>query len=152
MSNDNKLCLVLLDEVGDMVKAVFDNNGLLGFRRLSLSFSLSLLDKSLFLGGFVLWPVLEKDLEQAGCKILVEGLGELVKGRWDLQPLLKDALLPLKTDGLGPFDVASKILLGRKSSTYTKLLRPSLKERVCYFIRLLLGSNLDSFLRGLTRK
>lgn len=67
MSDDNKLCLVLLNEVGDMVEAIFHNNGLLRLGRLSLSFSLSFLDKTIFLGSFVFWPILEKDLEEVGC-------------------------------------------------------------------------------------
>jgi len=66
MSNNNKLGLVLLNEVGHMVEAVFDYNGLLRLRRLSLSFSLGLLYKTLLLGSFVFWPVLQKDLEEAG--------------------------------------------------------------------------------------
>jgi hypothetical protein len=63
----------LLDEVGDMIDAVLHHNGFLGFNRLSLGFSLSLLQEPFLLRCLVLGPVLQKQLEKTGsCKQHIE--------------------------------------------------------------------------------
>jgi hypothetical protein len=42
----------------------------------------------------------------------VQGLGELVNGRRDFEPLVEDGSLPLQHDVAGPFDEACKISFG----------------------------------------
>lgn len=44
--------------------------------------------------------------------VLVKGLGELVDCRGDLKTLLKDGLLALETNVLGPFDETAEVALG----------------------------------------
>jgi hypothetical protein len=44
--------------------------------------------------------------------VLVQGLGELVDSRGDLETLLQDSLLALETDVLGPLDEAGQVTLG----------------------------------------
>ena len=50
-----------------MVKTILHSNRLLRFSRLSLSLGLSLLEKTLLLGCFVLRPVLEENLQERSC-------------------------------------------------------------------------------------
>lgn len=54
-----------------------------------------------------LGTVLVEELEQLGSSVLVESVGELSDGRGNLQTLVEDDLLTLKTDVFGPFDEAS---------------------------------------------
>ncbi|MFS7911886.1 hypothetical protein Hanom_Chr02g00123341 [Helianthus anomalus] len=62
------------------------------------------------------------------------GLGELVQSRRHLQPLLEDPPLPLNTNNLWPSYKSVHILLRRQCSTYSKLLRPLLKQRIHYLL------------------
>lgn len=43
-------------------------------------------------------------LKQLSSCLPVQGLGELVNGRRDFEPLVEDSSLPLQPDVAGPFD------------------------------------------------
>lgn len=61
--------------------------------------------------------------------ILVDGVGELVDGWWDLESLHENALLSLNADVLGPLDKASQVTDGLDVTTDTEVLRGLLEER-----------------------
>lgn len=71
-----------------------------------------------------------EELEELGRSVLVKSMAELSDGRGNLQALVKDDLLALKPDILGPFDEASEIALGLDVLTNTEVLRRRLEERV----------------------
>ncbi len=50
--------------------------------------------------------------------LLVQGLRELVDAGRHFQPLIKDLLLALETNVLGPANVSSEVPLGLNSATY----------------------------------
>jgi hypothetical protein len=62
--------------------------------------------------------------------VLVDGLGELVDGGWDLETLEKNALLSLDTDVLGPLDEAGKVADGLDVTADSEVLGRLLEERV----------------------
>ena len=83
-----------------------------------LSLSLLLLSSSLSDGvetGLLLLlrlrAVLVQELEQLCSGVLVQSVGELGDGWWDLQALVKDDLLALETNVLGPLHEAGEVLL-----------------------------------------
>lgn len=51
-------------------------------------------------------PVLVQELEQLSCRVLVQGVRELGKCRWDFEPLMEDDLLALETNIGGPLHEA----------------------------------------------
>ena len=51
-------------------------------------------------------------LKQLSSCLPVQGLGELVNGRRDFEPLIEDGSLPLQPDVVGPFDKACWISFG----------------------------------------
>ncbi len=61
--------------------------------------------------------------------VLVNGLGELVDGGWDLEALEKNALLSLNADVLGPFDETGKVADGLDVTTDSEVLGRLLEER-----------------------
>ena len=63
-------------------------------------------------------------------EVLVEGTGKLVERRRHLEALLEDTALALDAHDLGPLDEPVQVLLGRKRTADTELLRPLLEERV----------------------
>ena len=65
---------------------------------------------------------------------------ELVDGRRNLETLLKDGLLPLEDDVLGPSDESGQVALGLDVLADSEILGPLLEERVD---RLLLDLLLD---------
>lgn len=71
-----------------------------------------------------------RELRQFFTQVLIQSLGELVQGWWNLQPLLENPPLPLDSDHLWPFHEPMQIPLWRQSPSYAKLLWPLLKERV----------------------
>ena len=62
--------------------------------------------------------------------VLINGLGELVDGGWNLETLEKNALLSLDANVLGPFDETAQIPLGLDVLTNAKVTRTFLKEGV----------------------
>jgi hypothetical protein len=65
-----------------------------------------------------------------GSSVLIQNLGELVDGRGNLETLVQDLLLTLKTNILGPLDEARKITLGLDILTNAKVAATLLNERV----------------------
>lgn len=63
-------------------------------------------------------------------EVLVEGAGELVERRGNLEALLEDAALALDAHDLGPLHEPVEVLLGRQRATDAELLRPLLEQRV----------------------
>nr|AFK45601.1 unknown [Medicago truncatula] len=116
-----------------MVETIFHINRLLCLNCFALRFGLGPFQKTLLLFSFVLRPVLEEHLEKVCCKIFIKRLSELVKSRWNLQPLLKDPLLPLNLNIFRPFHKPCQISLWWQSTTDPKLLRPLLKKWVHHF-------------------
>ncbi len=64
----------LFNQVCDMIQSILDNNGLLGLHCFTLSLSFCLVEKTFLLGGLVLWPVFQQQLEQAGGCINIRSL------------------------------------------------------------------------------
>jgi len=113
ISNDDQLSFLLLDQGDDTVHSVTDNGGTLGGGIcLALGLSLGSLLQSLLPGLLSLRPVLVQQLEQLGGCLLVQGGLELLNWRRNLQTGLKDSLLSLQTDILGPSDKSGEISLG----------------------------------------
>lgn len=61
-------------------------------------------------------------------EVFVQGFGELVESRRDLQPLLENPPLPLNTNHLRPFHEPSQILLWWQRTTDSELLGPLLEQ------------------------
>ena len=87
----HELRLALLDEVGDVVDAELDHDGLLGLNLLARRLSLRGGDEALLLLRVILGSVLEEELEELGGEVLVEGVVELLDGGGNLETLLEDA-------------------------------------------------------------
>lgn len=113
VGDNNKRCLLRLDQGDNMVKAVFGVQGLLRVLRVLVpgSSSTSCLETSL-LFLLALGAVLVQKLEQLCGSILVEGVLELGDSRGNLETLVEDDLLTLETDVFRPLDEASKIASG----------------------------------------
>jgi len=129
ISDDNKVGLLRLDEGNGVVEAVLDEQGLLGLLVLGLLVSGSSVQTSLLL-LLGLWAVLVQKLEELGRGVLVEGVRELGDCWGDLEALVENDLLPLKTDVFGPLDETSKVGLGADVLANTEVLGASLEERV----------------------
>jgi len=139
MGDDNERGLLLLDGGGDSV----DTNGercLSGVSGVSLTggLSLSSSQKSSLLLSSVFWSVLLSKLEESSGSLSVKGVGELVDHRWDLQSLLKNSLLSLKSNVFGPSDESSKVSFRLDILTDSEVLRSLFEERVLLFNLLLL--------------
>jgi hypothetical protein len=130
ISNDNKLSLLGLDQSNDVVQTVLDDSGLLGLNLLTLSLGGSSSTETLLLLSGGLGSVLGSKLEELGSSVLVQNLGELVDGRRNLEALVQDLLLALKTNILGPLDEASEITLGLDILTNAEVAATLLNERV----------------------
>jgi len=84
MGNNNELSFAFFDEVGDMIEAEFKMNwfwsNVLGLVSSFSSLGFSLKSVLLLLSG--LWRVLSQKLEKSSRLILIDGLTELIQGRW----------------------------------------------------------------------
>lgn len=131
VGDSDELSLLAFDQGNNVVKTVLDNDGLVGLHGL-LAFSLggSSSAETLTLLSLGLGAVLVGELEELSSSVLVQGLGELVNGRGNLQALVEDLLLALKTDVVGPLDEAGDIALGLDVLANTKVLGTLLNERV----------------------
>ena len=114
VGDQDKRSLLVLDETNDVVQTVLDGVGLLAdiLLLLALLDGSSLLEETLLLLGLGLGAVLVEELESLGGGVLVEDVLELSQRRRDLQAHLKDLLLALEADVLGPLDHAGDIALG----------------------------------------
>jgi len=135
VGNDNKSSFLGFDERDDMVKTVFDKQRLLGILGV-LVFVLgsgsgsSSQTSLLLLLGF--GAVLVEELEQLSGGVLVQSVRKLGDRRRDLEALVKDDLLALKADILGPLDETGEIGLGADVLANTEVLGGSLEERVLF--------------------
>ena len=68
----------------------------------------------------------------------VEGLAELVDHWWDLESLLEDSPLSLKSNVFGPLDEAGQISLGLDSTADAEVLWSLLGKGVLHLLSLLL--------------
>lgn len=110
MSDDDQLCLLLFDELGDGVGTGADEDWLLlGLHFLALGLGFGDLLQTLLLGQWRLWAVLLQQLEQLNGILLVQGLAELVDWWWDFQALLQNGLLALNADVFRPANEARQI-------------------------------------------
>jgi hypothetical protein len=109
VSDDDKLGLLLFDEVSHVLEAVLEGGrgGITSLGTSSLGTASSL--DALLLGSAGLGGVLAKELEEFNGLVLAEGVLELVDDRGDLQALLENLALPLDADVLGPADVTAKV-------------------------------------------
>lgn len=126
MSNDNERSLLGLNQGNNMVQAIFDKERFLGFLLIKLGRPLSKCrvkpynglalnsdrrscSKTLLLLLLTLRTVLVKELEELSGSVLVQSMRELCNGRGNLQTLIKDNLLALKTDIFRPLDEPSQV-------------------------------------------
>jgi len=132
--NDNKAGLLGLDQGNTVVETVLDKVGLL-----AVSLGVGLLAVGNVLGGSIetslllllgLGAVLVEELEEVGGGVLVKGVGELSNRGGDLQALVKDDLLALKTDVFGPLDEAGKVTRRLDVLADTEVTGALLEERV----------------------
>ena len=131
ISDDDEGSLLGLDEGGDVVDTVLDDEGLLGLglgTLLDLSGSSS--GQTLLLLDAGLGAVLVDELEQLGGSVLVKNLGELVQCWGDLETLVQDLALALEANVFGPLDVTREILDGLDVLTDTKVLGGLLNQGV----------------------
>jgi hypothetical protein len=56
-----------------------------------------------------LGTVFVEQFKKLGSRVLVKSVGELSDGRWDLETLMEDDFLTLKTNVFRPFDEASQV-------------------------------------------
>ena len=122
ISNDNQLSLLVFNQGSDVVDTVLDNERLVSlgdFLLFSLGSSNSTKTFALFLLAF--GSVLVQQLEELSSSVLVQDLSELVKSRRDLETLVQDLLLALKTDIVRPLNEAGNIALRLNILTYLKM-------------------------------
>eukprot|EP00962_Isochrysis_galbana_P052578 scaffold24040_cov131-Isochrysis_galbana.AAC.1 len=127
--NDDELGLLLLTQLGDVVDAALQEDGLL---RLIFHTRLLLLSQALqalFLLSLRLWTVLVQQLEHVDRHILIQAVGELVDRRRHLQALVQDLALALDPYVLGPAHVAAQVALRLDVTTNGEVLLFRLKHR-----------------------
>jgi len=113
VGNDDQLGFLLLDECGDRVDTLANDEGSLGGGiGFAGSTGLGTGAQTLLLGLLALGAVLVEQLEQLSGCLTVQSLAELVDGRGNLQTLLKNSTLTLQTDVLGPANKAAQVTLG----------------------------------------
>lgn len=133
VSNDDELGLLVLDERDDVVEPELDSlwlGGLLWGG--SVLGGLGDLGESLLLLSTGLRSVGVEEFEELGGGILVQGVLELGKCRWDLEPLVEDLLLTLKLDVFRPFHEPREVLLWLHILSDTKVSGSLLNERVLW--------------------
>jgi hypothetical protein len=114
VGDEDERSLLVLNQADDVVETVLDGVGLLGniLLLLTLLDGGSLLEETLLLLGLSLRSVLVEELESLGSSVAVENVLELGESRGNLQAHLKDLLLSLEADILGPLNHATDISLG----------------------------------------
>jgi len=140
--DEDERSLLVLNQANNVVETVLDSVGLLGDILLLLTIlnGGSLLEETLLLLGLGFRSVLVKELESLSSSVTVEDMLELSKSRGNLQAHLKDLLLALEADVLGPLDHAAHVALGLDILADTEVTGTLLEERV---LRGLLGTSLS---------
>lgn len=132
--DDNERSLLGLDQGNTVVETVLDEEGLL-----AVSLGIGLLAVGDVLGGSIetglllllgLRAVLVEELEEVGGSVLVKGVGKLGDRGGNLQALVKDNLLALETNVLGPLDEAGKVTRRLDVLANTEVAGALLEERV----------------------
>mmetsp|Transcript_11703 Transcript_11703/g.53113 ORF Transcript_11703/g.53113 Transcript_11703/m.53113 type:complete len:324 (+) Transcript_11703:79-1050(+) len=126
----HELRLALLHEVGDVVDAKLDHDGLLGLDLFASLVRRRGGDEALLLLRVILGAVLHEELEELGGEVLVEGVVELLDGGGNLEALLENAPGSLDANVLGPLDVAVQRRLGLERLADAKHLGLLLEEGV----------------------
>lgn len=134
VGDEDERSLLVLNEANNVVEAVLDSVGLLGniLLLLTLLDGGSLLEETLLLLGLGLRSVLVEELKGLGSSVAVEDVLELSESRGNLQAHLKDLLLSLEADILGPLDHARDISLGLDVLADAEVARSLLEERVLW--------------------
>ena len=129
VGNHHQLSLLVLYQSGDCIDARSKDRWSLS-RDIPFagSFLLSTGQQPLLLFLLGLWPVLVGKFKQLGSCLPVQGLGELVNGRRNFEPLIEDGPLPLQPNVAGPFDEAREISLGLDVLPNAEVLRPLLNK------------------------
>lgn len=136
VGDEDEGSLLVLNQANDVVETVLDGVGLLGdiLLLLALLDGGSLLEETLLLLGLGLRSVLVEELESLGGGVAVEDVLELGESRGNLQAHLKDLLLSLEADILGPLDHAGDISLGLDVLADTVAAGSLLEERVLVIV------------------
>merc|ERR1712065_94910 len=108
-SDEDELGLLGLDQRGDVVEAVLEDERLGLGNLLALGTELSLVPEPVLLGLLGLGLVVLEELVQVLGGGRVERLCENVNRGRDTEALGEDALLALKTDVLGPLDEPGQV-------------------------------------------
>jgi len=120
--DDDKSSFLVFDEAGNVIQTVLKGNrglsvsGLFVFSLKLSSFQSSF---SSLLGGFR--GIVSEELQESGGLISVDGGGELVQCRRDLESLEEDSLLSLEDDVFGPSDESGQISLGLDITTNSEV-------------------------------
>ena len=131
ISDDNEGSLLGLDEGDRVVQTVLNKVWLLvRLLLLTLGSGGSSGSETGLLLLLRLRAVLVQELEQLCSGVLVQSVGELGDGWWDLQALVKDDLLALEADVFGPLDEAGEVALGLDILADTEVAAARLEERV----------------------
>lgn len=132
VGDEDESGLLVLDQADDVVEAVLDDVGLLAdvLLLLALLDGGGLLEETLLLLDLGLGAVLVEQLEGLSGGVLVQDLLELGDRRRDLQAHVKDLLLALEADILGPLHHARQVAVGLDVLTDTEVARALLDERV----------------------
>jgi hypothetical protein len=132
VGDEDERSLLVLNQANNVVETVLDSVRLLGdiLLLLTLLDGGSLLEETLLLLGLGLRSVLVEELESLGSSVAVEDVLELSKSRGNLQAHLKDLLLALEADILGPLNHARDISLGLDVLADTEVAGSLLEERV----------------------
>merc|ERR1719352_1622530 len=113
-----------------MVRAILQDNRLLGFDFLAILLLLSHLHEPVLLGLSCLRHVLLAQLQHVCRLVLVNGAVELIDRWWDFEAHQHDLLSPLQAHVLWPLDEARQITLGLDVATKTEATRRLLEKGV----------------------
>lgn len=146
VGDEDKRSLLVLDQTNNVVETVLGSVGLLGdiLLLLALLDGGGLLEETLLLLGLGLRAILVEELESLGGGVLVENVLELGESRGNLQAHLKDLLLALEADVLGPLDHTAHVTLGLDVLTDAEVTGALLDQRVLQARRIRFGFGYDT--------
>jgi len=127
VGNHDKLGLLLLDELGDVVKTELNVNGLGTFLGRFVSGSSG---EALFLLGAGLGAVFSEQFKELTGLITFNCAVELGNGWWNLKALHQNTLLALNSDVLGPSNEAGEVSLRLDVSSDSKVAWVLFEQRI----------------------
>jgi len=131
VGDHHQLSRLLLDQSGHRVEALSDNGGpFAGGVLFAVHLLLGFGQESLLLGLSAFGAVLVQKLHHLSGGGAIQGHRELVNRRRNFETLLKDGLLSLEDDVLGPADETGQIALGLDVLTDAEILGPLLEKRI----------------------